>query len=200
MIVNDPLPINQYSRSGRIRPETKAIILHYVGNPGTSAKFNRDYWAGLANQSSAVAGARAASAHFVVGLEGEIVRAVPQDEIAFHCGSSVMDPASGQVYTDWARTVIGEKWCTATTSPNQVTIGIELCHPGPDGKFLPITEARAAFLAASLCLLYRVDPMVGLGRHWDVVGWKSCPLYFVTNPLEWDRFKRRVAAYMEVLS
>lgn len=195
MIKNDLIPVNEYSRPGRLRKETKAVIIHYVGNPGSSAEANRNYWASLASQSGTPP--KYASAHFVVGLNGEIVRAIPEGEVAYHCGSSQPDPASGKLYTDWARTCIGAEYLTPTSSPNQVTIGIELCHPGPEGQFLPVTEKRAAFLVASLCLLYGVDPMTGLGRHWDVVGWKDCPLYYVKNPQSWDDFRRRVAALME---
>ena len=195
MIINDLIPVNEYSRSGHLRKETKAIIIHYVGNPGSSAKANRDYWASLSAQGGIPP--KYASAHFVVGLTGEIIRAVPEGEMAYHCGSVIPDPASGRLYTDWAQATIGPEYLTQVTSPNQATIGIEMCHPGPDGAFLPITVARTAFLAASLCLLYGVDPMTGLGRHWDVVGWKDCPLYYVKNPQAWEEFKRRVAAYME---
>lgn len=195
MIVNDLLPINEFSRPGRLRTTTRAIILHNIGKPGQSAKAARDYWAGLSAQGGVPP--KYASAHYIVGLSGEIIRAVPDGEVAYHCGSSQADPASGKLYTDWARQVIGHEFLTLSTSPNQATIGVELCHPGADGAFLPITLSRAAFLVAALCLLNNLDPMARQGRHWDVVGWKDCPLYYVKNPLEWDKFKRRVAAFLE---
>ena len=42
------LPINQYSRPGTELTEVKGIVVHYTANPGSTAKQNRDYFAGLA--------------------------------------------------------------------------------------------------------------------------------------------------------
>ena len=47
------------------------IVIHYVGNPGSTAQQNRDYYA---NPSSDV------SSHFVIGLKGEIIQCIPLDE------------------------------------------------------------------------------------------------------------------------
>ena len=48
--------------------DIKNIVIHYVGNPGTTAQNNRDYFD---KESTEV------SSHFVVGLEGEIIQCVP---------------------------------------------------------------------------------------------------------------------------
>ncbi len=53
--------------------QVNAIVVHYVGNPGTSAAANRSYFEGLA-----VSGETYASANFVVGLDGEILQCVPR--------------------------------------------------------------------------------------------------------------------------
>ena len=42
------LPVNQYSRPGTELTEVKGIVVHYTANPGSSARQNRDYFAGLA--------------------------------------------------------------------------------------------------------------------------------------------------------
>lgn len=190
-ITNDLIPVNAFSRPGRVRKATQVLVIHYVGNPGTSAKFNRDYWAGLASGKEG----KYASAHFVVGLQGEILRSVPEGEVAYHCGSSQVDPKSGRIYTDWARANFDPEFTDPTNnSPNNASIGIELCHPGADGKFLDVTLDRAAFLAASLCLLYGIDPLTKMARHWDIVGWKTCPLWFVNHEDDWKAFQARVAA------
>ena len=47
------------------------IVLHYVGNPGSTAKDNRDWYA----ESNCDV-----NSHFVVGLQGEIIQCVPLDE------------------------------------------------------------------------------------------------------------------------
>lgn len=56
------------ARSGIKLNDIKNIVIHYVGNPNTSAKNNRDYFD---KPSTTV------SSHFIVGLEGEIIQCVP---------------------------------------------------------------------------------------------------------------------------
>lgn len=56
------------ARSGKKLDDVKNIVVHYVGNPGTSAQNNRDYFD---KESTEV------SSHFVIGLEGEIIQCLP---------------------------------------------------------------------------------------------------------------------------
>lgn len=72
------LPINKYSRPGTKVDKITAVVVHYVGNPGTTAAQNRSYFNNLATM-----GTTYASSHYVVGLEGEIIQCVPLDEIAY---------------------------------------------------------------------------------------------------------------------
>jgi hypothetical protein len=72
------LPVNDYSRPGRSLPEVNNIVVHYVGNPGTTAMENRNYFANLADTHLTHA-----SSHFVVGLEGEVVQCVPLNEVSY---------------------------------------------------------------------------------------------------------------------
>ncbi len=62
------VPINGSGRRGVALEELNAIVVHYVGNPGTTAQQNRDYFAQETTQ---------VSSHFLVGLEGEIIQCVP---------------------------------------------------------------------------------------------------------------------------
>ena len=59
------------SRRGVMLEGVRNIVIHYVGNPGTTAQHNRDYYA---NPSSDV------SSHFVIGLKGEIIQCIPLHE------------------------------------------------------------------------------------------------------------------------
>ena len=59
------------SRRGVMLEGVRNIVIHYVGNPGTTAQQNRDYYA---NPSSEV------SSHFVIGLKGEIIQCIPLHE------------------------------------------------------------------------------------------------------------------------
>lgn len=61
------LPVG-YARSGRRLEDIRGIVIHYVGNPDTTAMNNRNYFA---REDTEVC------SHFVVGLEGEVVQCVP---------------------------------------------------------------------------------------------------------------------------
>lgn len=69
---------NEYSRPQTVLKKVNGIVIHYVGNPGTSAKANRNYFESLAQSK-----ATKASSHFIIGLEGEILQCVPLTEIAY---------------------------------------------------------------------------------------------------------------------
>lgn len=56
------------ARTGTELDGVKNIVIHYVGNPNTSAQNNRDYFD---KDSTEV------SSHFLVGLEGEIIQCLP---------------------------------------------------------------------------------------------------------------------------
>ena len=59
------------SRRGVYLESVEDIVIHYVGNPGSTAQQNRGYYA---NPSSEV------SSHFVIGLKGEIIQCIPLHE------------------------------------------------------------------------------------------------------------------------
>ena len=62
------------SRRGIKLKEVKDVVIHYVGNSGTTAQQNHDFYAG---DDSDV------SSHFIVGLDGEIIQCIPLDEVAY---------------------------------------------------------------------------------------------------------------------
>ena len=59
------------SRRGVYLEGVRDIVIHYVGNPNSTAQQNRDYYA---DSSSEV------SSHFVIGLNGEIIQCIPLHE------------------------------------------------------------------------------------------------------------------------
>lgn len=65
------LPVGGTSRRNVKLEDINSIVVHYVGNPDTSAQNNRDYYD---NEGVEV------NSHFVVGLEGEIIMCIPLDE------------------------------------------------------------------------------------------------------------------------
>ena len=136
--------VNKYSRPGTKLDSVKWIIIHYVANPGTTAMQNRNYFNGLATSHKA-----SASAHFVIGLDGEIVQCLPLDEVSYNAGSAAY---------------------------NNNSISIECCHPDSTGKFKEETYESLVELVSWLCERYGLDTDDVI-RHYDVTG-KDCPKYW----------------------
>lgn len=87
------IPINDWSRPGDPLRKIKGVVIHYVGNPGTTAQANRNYFASLSDGREQTY----ASSHFVVGLEGEVVQCVPLSEIAYATKQRNVDTISIEV-------------------------------------------------------------------------------------------------------
>lgn len=152
------LTINNYSRSGEKQNQIEYIVVHWVGNAGSSAIANRNYFENLKNTHKTYA-----SSHYIIGLNGEIIRCIPDDEVAFHAGSYSM---------------------------NRKSIGIEDCHPDWGGKFNDNTYNSLIELCANLCKQYNIN-VNNIIRHFDVTG-KSCPRYYVEHDEAWQQLKQDV--------
>ena len=131
----DFLPENPYSRPGEVLGKVNAIFIHYTANPGTSASQNRSYFANLAQT-----GETSASAHFVVGYEGEIVQCLPLEEIGY-----------------------------AVKGRNYDSISIECCYVNENGEFTESTYDSLLALVAWLLGKYELDTDAVL-RHYDEGG------------------------------
>lgn len=77
-VKEDLLPVNEYSRCGDKLTQVNAVVIHYVGNPNTTAWQNRSYFENLATT-----GDTSASSNLIVGMEGETLLCVPLDEVAY---------------------------------------------------------------------------------------------------------------------
>ncbi|MBQ8613737.1 MAG: N-acetylmuramoyl-L-alanine amidase, partial [Ruminiclostridium sp.] len=108
---------NKYSRPGIKLKEIKKIAIHYVGNPGSSAMANRNYFENLKDTKATYV-----SAHFVIGLRGEIIQCIPTNEYSY-----------------------------CTNEANSYSISIECCHPDSTGKFNSFTENSLVELCVKLC-------------------------------------------------
>ena len=126
---------NKYSRPGIKLEKVEKIAVHYVGNPKSTAKNNRDYFENLKDTH-----ARYVSAHFIIGLDGEIIQCIPLNE-----------------------------WSYCTNQANGYSISIECCHPDATGKFNKATEDSLVELCAYLCEKFGLtaDDVI---RHYDVTG------------------------------
>ncbi len=125
------IDINGSARRGETLSRVNDIAIHYVGNPGTTAQQNHDFFA---QPDTAV------SAHFLVGLEGEVIQCIPLNEKS-----------------------------SATNDRNRDTISIEVCHPDETGRFTKASYDALVRLTAWLCDTCDIgrDHVI---RHYDVTG------------------------------
>jgi len=91
------LPINRYSRPGISLDQVNGIVIHNIGNPGTTALQNRNFFANLAHT-----GERFASSNFIICLDGSILQCVPIDEIAYASNIRNYDTISIEVCHPYA--------------------------------------------------------------------------------------------------
>lgn len=138
-ITQDFIRENIYSRPATSRYIIRDIVVHYVANPGKTAAQNRSYFDGLADQKPGEE-AESASAHFIIGLEGEIIQCIPLREFAYTSNYRNID-----------------------------TISIECCHPDESGEFTQATYDSLVKLTAWLCDELKISRKHVI-RHYDVTG------------------------------
>jgi N-acetylmuramoyl-L-alanine amidase len=161
------LTMNKYSRPGTPLRAVKGIVIHWVANPKTTAEQNRNYFESL----KAGKDNRYASAHFIVGLEGEAVQCLLENEVGYHVGAAKYTPRALSELSAY---------------PNDCTIGIELCHINWEGEFTKETLQSAKELILELCERYTLGRN-NIYRHYDITG-KDCPRYFVAHEDQWGNF------------
>lgn len=136
-IREDFLTISEYNRPGTKLESVNNIFVHYTANQGTSAAQNRSYFENLGQTHE-----RAASAHFIIGYEGEIVQCIPLEEEAY-----------------------------AVMGRNGDSISIECCYLEKDGSFTQETYDTLVEMLAWLIDQYDLEPQDIL-RHYDCGGKK----------------------------
>jgi N-acetylmuramoyl-L-alanine amidase len=192
-VIEKPLSVNAYSRPGRPLGGVKAVILHWTGAPMQRA-INTWGWF----ETDCPKEKHYSSAHYIIDLNGEIYHAVPDKEVTYHCGSSQNDPASGRIYTDWARKKLGRfAEDPVINSPNNCTIGIELCTIDTEGNFAPETLVSAVEIVAKL-LKDNGLTIDDIGTHNLVVGWKDCPRLWTKHPERFDTFRQAAREKMAI--
>ena len=129
------LSINPYSRPGKKIKRLNYIVIHYLANPKTTAQENHDYFESLKDLKTT-----SMSANYVVGIDGEIIHCVPDDEIAY-----------------------------ASNKANSYSISIENCHLDESGRFTDKTYTSLVDLTAYLSERYGID-REHIIRHYDVTG------------------------------
>jgi N-acetylmuramoyl-L-alanine amidase len=189
-IIEKLLTVNPYSRPGRPLAMIRGIILHHTDMPMQRALTTWNFFERDCPQNK-----HYSSAHYIVDLNGDIYHAIPDGEVAYHCGSSLVDPGSGRIYTNWARQKFG-RFCEnpAGNSPNNCAIGIELCVLDGEGNFSPETLGAARELVAKLLKDTWLITIEEVGTHYLTVGWKDCPRLWTRYPEKFREFKDSVKA------
>lgn len=131
---------NIYSRPGIELKHVKAVVIHYTANPGTTAEANRNYFNRLPELNARREKPVYASSHYIVGLEGEIIRCIPETEISY-----------------------------ASNGRNGDTLSIECCHPKRNGKFTKETYDSLVWLTSLICWNYNLEEE-NIIRHYDITG------------------------------
>lgn len=140
MTITDSLiPKNKYNRPGT-KSTPKRICVHYTGDCGATAEQLSKYW------QNVVAGVFKdkpwswTSAQYIVGLNGEVIRCIPDNEIAY-----------------------------AAANQNADTIHIEVCYKRQSGEFEEKSIVALGELVRSLMKKYAI-PAGKVVRHYDLTG------------------------------
>ena len=154
---------------GREGQQPAWIILH--GTAGfTTARQCADYFADPATE---------ASAHYIVGRDGEVIQCVHEINAAWANGAITGEPGTGGdgVHHDaW--------WSQMGLNPNLLTIAIEHVKPSQDNSDSLTTEQKAASfrLIADICQRWGIPPRFadargGITGHFsiDPVNRSGCP-------------------------
>lgn len=173
-----PMKQSLLTASKWARPRTRlkgvdAIVWHWVANPNSTAIANRNFF----NNRTGSYG----SAHYIIGLHGEQIQCLPDNEMAYHVGS--------HVYTLRSLQELG-------SYPNNNTVGIECTHIDWNGKMT--RQTYESLIDLTVILLKRHNLTVDdIWLHQEVVGWKDCHRLFVNNKTEYRKAKEEVAKRMK---
>ena len=158
---------NPYSRPQKKIGQIKNIVIHWIGNAGTTAENNAKYFDGLkVGKKNSTGDYIYASSHYIIGNDGVVVRCMPESEVAYHASKA-----------------------------NSYSIGVEVCHPDWTGKPTQKAYNSLVELLVELCRKYNLEPTQAIIRHYDVTG-KACPKYYVENVSVFKKLKEEVKGKM----
>ena len=136
-ITDKPIPINKYNRPGT-KSSPKRICVHYTGDCGASASRLAQFWKNVAAGMFPNKPNSWTSAQYIVGLDGEVIRCVPDGEIAY-----------------------------AAANQNADTIHIEVCYKQKSGAFEEKSIEALRELVRSLMAKYKISA-AKVVRHYDL--------------------------------
>lgn len=163
------IPCRRDNYGGLRAKPPQYLVVHYTAVPGDTAENNGRYFARADTGKT--------SAHYFVD-EHKIVRSVPEEYVAYHCGGSYY-------YHPECR--------------NANSIGVEICTKGGPGNYFfdPAALENAKWLLRQLMEKYDI-PADRVVRHWDVTH-KVCPAPFVgAGAAAWEEFKGGLNVYQKL--
>ena len=135
----------------RKRKTVKAIIIHYTGNKGDTAKNNCDYFKKDPKNTNGLT----TGAHFFISPNGETIKSIPMNQIAYSVGGGRQSEKGGKYYKKLT---------------NANTVSIELCN-AVNGYM----EAQARAVRKTIKYIRRYCRNAKIVcYHFDVNG-KNCP-------------------------
>ncbi|MGN1341547.1 MAG: N-acetylmuramoyl-L-alanine amidase family protein, partial [Oscillospiraceae bacterium] len=129
------IPVNRYNRPGTASKPTR-ICVHYTGEAGTGADRLALFYSNVAAGMFPGQSASWTSTQYIVGLSGEVIRIVPDNEVAY-----------------------------AAANRNNGTIHIEVCYKQQSGEFEQASKAALRKLVQYLMQKYAI-PADKVVRHY----------------------------------
>lgn len=167
---------NPYSRPQKKLSKVSAVVWHWVANPNSTATGNRNFFENRKSGKS-----NYGSAHYIIDLDGTIIRCLPENEMAYHVGS--------KTYTKRALNEL-------SSYPNGTTIGIECTHTDWNGNMTEATRKALIELTADILKRHGLTAE-DIWTHKEVVGWKDCHYFYNHNPVEYKKDKDKVASLLK---
>lgn len=157
-------PLSYDGTYKRKKKDVRAIVIHYTGNVGDTAKNNADYFK--------KGNTRYAGAHYFVDKKGTVYQSIKCDRIAYSVGGSKYN-MGGQYYGIYG---------------NHNTISIELCDCT---KKDPYSAKEIKSIKKLIKHIRKHYPKARkIIRHYDVNG-KYCPLPLIKEN-EWNKFLKLI--------
>ena len=172
-MLNKLLEQNPYSRPGIFFKERPTcLVIHWIGPYPMQTWEDVWVWWSMAPEHH-----RYGSTHAIADQD-MLVKAVPEDEVAWHVGGKRFTEYATRRFADWA-------------SPNYTCMGIEMTVEGSDGAISDSTWVTTVNWLREQCVRLELEPSRDIITHQMVTG-KRCPLWMADHPGELERMRQDV--------
>lgn len=162
---------NEYSRPQTPLNKVRGLVIHWYADPMASAIAVRNFFENRKNGKSGYG-----SAQYNIGLQGEIIQNIPENEMAYGVGSKTYAPIALKKLSSY---------------PNNCVLNIECAHVDWTGKMTDATYFSLVELTVDIMKRHELS-VEDLWLHQEVVLWKDCHRWFVNNQNEWVTFKKQI--------